>query len=169
MFRRSSVAVATSREDHRSRLPGLADRRPPRDPEGRGHAGYRPGTDRRCWIALGEIYASLALRTHKRLALRTHKRPIRRLPREDFALNRSAKRRLCNTVGGRFIEGASRWYAASTARSRAVATTNLARSNHSLLLRALFGGTKRSTLVNIFMICPPMADWWLPTRIKFCL
>jgi hypothetical protein len=109
----------------------------------------------------GEIYASLPLRTHKR--------PIRRLPREDFALNRSAKRRLCNTVGGRFIEGASRWYAASTARSRAVATTNLARSNHSLLLRALFGGTKRSTLVNIFMICPPMADWWLPTRIKFCL
>jgi hypothetical protein len=26
--------------------------------------------------------------------------------------------------------------------------------NHSLVLRALFGGTKRSTFVNIFMICP---------------
>jgi hypothetical protein len=112
----------------------------------RGHAGYRPGTDCRCWIALGEIYASLALRTHER--------PVRRLPREDFALNLSAKRCLCNTVGGRVIEGASHWCAVSTARSRALATTNLARSNHSLVLRALFGGAKRSTLVNIFMICP---------------
>jgi hypothetical protein len=99
----------------------------------------------------GEIYASLCLRTHGR--------PVRRLPREDFALNLSIKRCLCNTVGGRFIEGASRCCAISTARSRAVATTNLARSNHSLLLRALFGGTKGSTLVNIFMICPPMAGW----------
>jgi hypothetical protein len=50
-----------------------------------------------------------------------------------------------------------------------VTTTNLARSNHSLVLRALFGGAKKSTFVNIFMICPPMAGWWLPTGIKFCL
>jgi len=28
-----------------------------------------------------------------------------RLPRQDFALNLSAKRRLCNTVGGRIVEG----------------------------------------------------------------
>jgi hypothetical protein len=88
------------------------------------------------------------------LPLRTHERPVRRSLREDFALNLSAKRCLCNTVGERVSEGASRWCAVSIARSRAVAMTNLARSNHSLVLRALFGGAKRSTLVNIFMICP---------------
>jgi hypothetical protein len=36
--------------------------------------------------------------------------------------------------------------------SRAIATTNLARSNHSLVLRALCGGAKTSTFVNLFMI-----------------
>jgi hypothetical protein len=100
---------------------------------------------------------------------RTHKRPVRRLPREDFALNLSAKRCLCNTVGRRVIEGASLWCAISTARSRALATTNLARSSHSLVLRALFGGAKRSALANIFMICPRRPAVDLPTRIKFCL
>jgi hypothetical protein len=104
---------------------------------------YRTG---RVAEATTQVNASLSLRTHKRL--------VRRLPREDFALNLSAKRCLCNTVGGRVIEAASRWCAFSTARSRAVVTTNLARSNHSFVLRALFGGAKRSTLVNIFMICP---------------
>jgi hypothetical protein len=99
----------------------------------------------------GEVYASFPLRTHER--------PARLLPREGFALNLSVKRRLCNNVGGGVIEGASRCCAISTARSRAVATTNLARSNHSLVLRALFGAAKRSTLLNIFMICPPMAGW----------
>jgi hypothetical protein len=107
----------------------------------------------------GEIYASLPLRTHER--------PVR-CPLEDFALNLSAKRCLCNTVGGRVIEGA-RCCAVSTARSRAAATTNLARSNHSLVLRALFGGAKRSTFVNIFMICPRWPASEPPTRIKFCL
>ena len=78
----------------------------------------------------------------------------RRLPRQDFALNLSAKRRLCNTLGGRVMEGAPRCCAVSTARSRAAATTDLARSNHSLVLYALFGGAKSCALVNIFMICP---------------
>jgi hypothetical protein len=32
----------------------------------------------------------------------------RRLPRQDFALNLSVKRRLCNTVEGRVIEGTPR-------------------------------------------------------------
>ena len=86
--------------------------------------------------------------------MRTHERPVRLLPREGFALNLSAKRRLCNTVGGQFIKGASRCCAISTARFRAVATTNLIRSNHSLVLRGVFGGAKGSTLVNSFMICP---------------
>src|SRR5262249_45782395 len=45
----------------------------------------------------------------------------------------------------RFIDGARRCCAVSTARSRAAATTNLARSNQSLFLRAL---------VNLFMTCP---------------
>ena len=79
-------------------------------------------------------------------------------PRQDFVLNRSTKRRLCHTVGGRLIDGAARCCAVSTARSRAAATTNFARSNQSLvlrILRVLFGGPKSSSaLVNIFMICP---------------
>jgi hypothetical protein len=71
---------------------------------------------------------------------------------QDFALNLSAKRRLCNTVGGRGIEGAARCCALSTARSRAAATTNLARSNQSLVLRLRFGEAKPPTLVNVFMV-----------------
>ena len=35
---------------------------------------------------------------------------------------------------------------------RAAATTNLARSNHSLVLYALLGGARSCALVNIFMI-----------------
>ena len=97
----------------------------------------------------------------------SRERMDRRLPRQDFALNLSAKRRLCNTVGGRVIEGAPRCCAVSTARSRAAATTNLARSNHSLVLYALFGGAKSCALVDIFMIAP---DGRLvsPTTTKFC-
>jgi hypothetical protein len=96
----------------------------------------------------------------------SHERPARRLPREGFALNLLAKRHLCNNVGGGVIEGASRCCAISTARSRAVATTNLARSNHSLVLRALFGAAKRSTLLNIFMICPRWPAGDSPTKIQ---
>jgi hypothetical protein len=40
----------------------------------------------------------------------------RRLPRQDLALNLSAKRRLCNTVGKRFIDGTARCCAVSAAR-----------------------------------------------------
>jgi hypothetical protein len=72
-------------------------------------------------------------------------------------LRLSARRRLCNTVGARFIDGsARRCCAISAARSRAAARTNLARSNQSLFLRSRFGGAKRSAPVNIFifMICP---------------
>ena len=64
------------------------------------------------------------------------------------------KRRLCNAVGGRFIDGAPRCCAVCTARSRAAAITNFARSNQSWVLRALFAGAKSCTLVNFFMICP---------------
>ena len=68
--------------------------------------------------------------------------------------NMSAKRRLCGTVEGRFIDGSARCCAVfSTARSRAAAMSNLARSTLSLALRALLAGTKSSALVN-FMICP---------------
>ena len=91
----------------------------------------------------------------------------RRLPRQDFALNLSAKRRLCNTVGGRVIEGAPRCCAVPAARSRAATTTNLARSSLASVLRALFGGAKSCALVDIFMIAP---DGRLvsPTTTKFC-
>src|SRR5207245_9138509 len=54
---------------------------------------------------------------------------------QEFMLNLSAKRRLCNTVGKRFIDGTARCCAVSIARSRAAATTNFARSNQSLVLR----------------------------------
>jgi hypothetical protein len=74
--------------------------------------------------------------------------------RQEFALNLSARRRLCNTVGARFTDDSARCCAISAARSRAAARTNLARSNQSLFLRSRFGGAKRSALVNIFMICP---------------
>jgi hypothetical protein len=79
-------------------------------------------------------------------------------PRQDFALNLSAKRCLCNTVGGRIgriVEGcaAYRW-AVTAARARALTITNFARSSLALVLRAFFGGAKSSALVNIFMICP---------------
>jgi hypothetical protein len=73
----------------------------------------------------------------------------------DFARNLLVKRRPCNAVGGRIFEGTSRCCALSIALSRSAAMTNLARSSHSLMLRALFfGGTKRSTLVTIFMVYP---------------
>jgi hypothetical protein len=76
-------------------------------------------------------------------------------PRQDFALNLSTKRRLCHTVGGRLIDGAARCCAVSTARSRAAATTNLARSNQSLVLRGpRWPGAKSCALVKFFMICP---------------
>jgi hypothetical protein len=71
------------------------------------------------------------------------------------------KRRLCNTVGGRFIDGAPRCCAVCAARSRAAVTTNFARSNQSWVLRALFAGAKSCALVNLFMICPQMVGWWL--------
>ena len=75
---------------------------------------------------------------------------------QEFMLNLSAKRRLCNTVGKRFIDGAARCCVVSTARSRAAATTNLARSSLALWsLRRIPGGAKSSVLVNLFMICPP--------------
>jgi hypothetical protein len=78
-----------------------------------------------------------------------------RLPRQDFAPNLSAKRRLCNTVGGSIVEGcAACCCALSAARSRATTTTNLARSSLALVLRAIFGGAKSCALVNLFMICP---------------
>jgi hypothetical protein len=69
--------------------------------------------------------------------------------------NLPAKRRFCNTVGGRVVEGcAARCCALSAVRSRAATTTNLARSSLTLVLRAFFGGAKSSAIVNIFMICP---------------
>jgi hypothetical protein len=61
-------------------------------------------------------------------------------------------------VGKRFIDGAPRCCAVSTARSRAEATTNFARSNQSLFLRAFFASAKGCALVNLFMICPPMVE-----------
>src|SRR5262249_21883532 len=76
----------------------------------------------------------------------TEERMDRRLPRQDFAGNLSAKRRLCNTVGesiGRIVEGCAAYCCAvPAARSRAATTTNLARSSLALVLRALFGGAK---------------------------
>ena len=77
-------------------------------------------------------------------------------PRQEFALNLSAKRRLCNTVGGRFIDGNARCCAVSTARSRALTMTNFARSSLVLVLRAFLGGAKSCPLVNLFMTCPPV-------------
>jgi hypothetical protein len=79
----------------------------------------------------------------------------RRFPApQDFALNLSAKRRPCNTVGGRIVEGCAACCSAlSAARARAATTTNLARSSLALVLRAIFGGAKSCTLVNLFMIC----------------
>jgi hypothetical protein len=85
-------------------------------------------------------------------------------PPQDFALNLSAKRCLCNTVGGRIIESCTACCCAIlaarlAARSRAAAMTNFARSSLVLILRAFFGGAKSCALVNFFMICPPV--WWL--------
>jgi hypothetical protein len=82
---------------------------------------------------------------------------------QDFALNLSAKRRLCNTVGGRGIEGAR---ALLRPLSRAAATTNLARSNQSLVLRLRFGEAKTPTLVNVFMACPRLSPAASPTTNK---
>ena len=80
----------------------------------------------------------------------TEERMDRRLPRQDFARNLSAKRRLCNTVGeriGRIVEGCAAYCCAvPAARSRAAATTNLARSSLASVLRALFGGAKSCAL-----------------------
>ena len=79
---------------------------------------------------------------------------------QEFALNLSAKRCLCNTVGGRIgriAEGCAAYrFAVAAARSRARTMTNFARSSLVLMLRAFFGGLKSCALVNIFMICPPV-------------
>jgi len=89
---------------------------------------------------------------------------------QNFPLNLPAKRRLCNTVGGRIIEGCAAYFCAvSAARSRAATTTNLARSSLALVLRAIFGGAKSCALVNLFMICPPMVGWWLADNDQFYL
>jgi hypothetical protein len=82
--------------------------------------------------------------------------------RQEFALNLSAKRRLCNTVGGRIIESSTAYCCAVlaarlAARFRAAAMTNFARSSLVLVLRAFFGGAKSCALVNFFMICPRSA------------
>lgn len=93
-----------------------------------------------------------------------------RLPRQEFALNLSAKRRLCNTVGKRFIDGTARCCAVSTARSRAATTTNLARSSLAFWsLRRIPGGAKSSALVNLFMNLPPGRLVASRSRPKFCL
>jgi len=76
---------------------------------------------------------------------------------QDFALKLSTKRRLCKTIGGRFIDGTARCCAVSAARSLAATTTNLARSSLAFWsLRRILGGAKTSVLVNLFTICPPM-------------
>jgi hypothetical protein len=81
--------------------------------------------------------------------------------RQDFALNLSAKRRLCHTVGGRIGKGCAAYFCAvSAARSRAATMTNLARASLDLVLRAIFGGAMSCALVNLFMM-PPMVGWWL--------
>jgi hypothetical protein len=69
----------------------------------------------------------------------------------------SAKRRLCNTVGGRIGRAkacAAYRCAVTAARSLAATSNNLARVSRTLVLRALFGGPKSCALVNLFMICP---------------
>src|SRR5262245_12666742 len=49
----------------------------------------------------------------------------RRFPlRQDFALNLSAKRRLCNTVGGRIVEGCAACCCAVPAARACAATTS---------------------------------------------
>ena len=81
-------------------------------------------------------------------------------PRQDFALN-LIKRRLCCGVGAcieRTVEDCTAYRCAATAaRSRAAATTNMACSTFAFALasRALFGGAKSCALVNLFMICHP--------------
>ena len=88
---------------------------------------------------------------------------------QNFPLNLPAKRRLCNTVGGRIVEGwAAYCCAVSAARSRAATTTNLARSSLALVLRTIFGGAKSCALVNLFMICPRWSASGQPTTTQFC-
>jgi hypothetical protein len=107
----------------------------------------------------------ILMETIKALYISAHRlRPAR--PRQDFALNLSAKRCLCNTVGwrkGRIVEGCAAYrFAVTAARSRAATMTNFARSSLVLVLRAFFGGLKSCSLVNFFMVSPR----WLAT--KFC-
>src|SRR6516165_3888802 len=86
---------------------------------------------------------------------RQQERMDRRLPRQNLPLNLPTTRRLCNTVGGRIVEGwTAHCCAVSAARSRAATMTNLARSSLALALPALFGAAKSCALVNLFMICP---------------
>jgi hypothetical protein len=102
-------------------------------------------------VLTGRAGPSLRFRSH----IEDRQRLLDHPPRQEFALNLSAKRRLCQTVGRRFIDGTARCCVVSTARSRAAATTNLARSNQSLVLRGpRWPGAKSCTLVNFFIICP---------------
>src|SRR5262245_61943206 len=114
-----------------------------------------PATGASFWIRVLE----------SRSQLRIGKRLPPTAARQDFALNLSAKRCLCNTVGGRIgriVEGCAAAYRCpvTAARSRALTMTNFARSSLALVLRAFFGGAKSCALVNIFMIWPPVG-WWL--------
>jgi hypothetical protein len=111
-------------------------------------------------IPLMEIIKALYISAHSDL----------RDPRQEFALNLSAKRRLCNTVGGRIgriVEGCAAYRCAVTAaRSRARTMTNFARSSLVLMLRAFFGGAKSCALVNFFMISAPGRLVTSPTTTK---
>jgi len=78
--------------------------------------------------------------------------------RQNFPPNLPTNRRLCSTVGGRFVEGwTAHCCAVSAARSRAATMTNLARSSLAWVLSALFGAAKSCALVNLFMICPRLS------------
>src|SRR5262249_39969232 len=114
------------------------------------------------------LFASPALseRCHRSIACRfvaVRRRAVfaivkkaRRTQRQGFAFNLSVKRRLCTAVGKRFMGGVARCCAVSAARSRAAATTNLARSSQSLVLSALFfcAAAKSWATAKVFMICP---------------
>jgi hypothetical protein len=75
--------------------------------------------------------------------------------RQDFTLNLSTRRRLCNTVGCLVEGGAADICAICDAHSRAAATTSLPRASLALVLRALFGTPKSSALVIFFNVLPP--------------
>jgi hypothetical protein len=83
-------------------------------------------------------------------------------PINDFALNRLARRCLCNTLGRTLRDWAAYCCEISAASARAAAIVDFARSSLASALRTFLGAAKSCATVIFFKIPPPRR--WMAAR-----